>query len=636
MTSKAFEKAKWIWIFDGNGADQYAEFFDTVTYSGDAILKISCDSDYAVFLNGKYVASGQYGDFEHYKIYDEIDLSEMLTEGDNALKILAYHTGAATSRYRPAKAGLLYEVTAGDTVIAYSREGVPSRKSPNYRSGLCRFLSVQLGFTFEYDSTAEETNLTPSVEVEKYCRLLPRPIKRQKILKKREMKSVKALSPNHYLVDLGGECVGLPQLELYSDTEQWVKVAFGEHIKDGRVRDTIGARNFYYRYKAKIGENAFTEYMIRLGCRYLEISSEEPLELRYAGLLPQVYEVEELPVRLENALDKRIYDACVNTLRLCMMEHYVDCPWREQALYAFDSRNQMLSGYYAFSDGNRDYARANLLLISEDRREDNLLSITYPSGTELAIPSFSLHYVTAVLEYTEHTGDTTLAKEVLPKLRSIIDAFLKRLQGGLISRFCGENMWNFYDWSEGANYKLGEAVGEDLFLNCLLVIALKSHGKICQILSFFDPYEEIVPQMITAIREAFLTDKRLFKAEKTKELLTILGNSLAILAGVATNEEAKIICEKIAHGELIDCSLSAKVTEYSALISVDAEKYKPFILDEIRRDYSKMLESGSDTVWETLGGCDDFSGAGSLCHGWSAIPVYFYHSLGAVKPSPVG
>lgn len=37
-----------------------------------------------------------------------------------------------------------------------------------------------------------------------------------------------------------------------------------------------------------------------------------------------------------------------------MHEHYEDYPWREQALYAFDSRNQALYGYYAF--GNYDFA----------------------------------------------------------------------------------------------------------------------------------------------------------------------------------------------------------------------------------------------------------------------------------------
>ena len=80
--------------------------------------------------------------------------------------------------------------------------------------------------------------------------------------------------------------------------------------------------------------------------------------------------IKEKQVKLDNALDQKIYDACVNTLKLCMMEHYVDTPWREQCLYVYDSRNQALCGYKAFEGGNADYVRANLKLISQDRRED--------------------------------------------------------------------------------------------------------------------------------------------------------------------------------------------------------------------------------------------------------------------------
>ncbi|MFQ7077041.1 MAG: hypothetical protein ACLRSW_03420 [Christensenellaceae bacterium] len=35
-----------------------------------------------------------------------------------------------------------------------------------------------------------------------------------------------------------------------------------------------------------------------------------------------------------------------------------------------------------------------------------------------------------------------------------------------------------------------------------------------------------------------------------------------------------------------------------------------------------MLKRGATTFWETIKGEADFEGAGSLCHGWSAVPVY--------------
>ena len=80
----------------------------------------------------------------------------------------------------------------------------------------------------------------------------------------------------------------------------------------------------------------------------MEIHTQAPIEIEYVGFIPQVYPVTEKKVILQDALDQKIYDACVNSLKLCMMEHYVDTPWREQCLYVYDSRNQALCGYKAF------------------------------------------------------------------------------------------------------------------------------------------------------------------------------------------------------------------------------------------------------------------------------------------------
>lgn len=63
------------------------------------------------------------------------------------------------------------------------------------------------------------------------------------------------------------------------------------------------------------------------------------------------------------------------------------------------------------------------------------------------------------------------------------------------------------------------------------------------------------------------------------------------------------------------------------LLIIDKEKHIHVILDDIEIVYTPMLKSGSTTVWETELGESDFAGAGSLCHGWSAMPIYYYHTL---------
>ena len=627
----AFEKSKWIWLCGESGPDSYAEFYCPFVYGdGGAVLRISADTDYALFVNGRYAASGQYGDFEWYKIYDEIDLTAMLSEGDNDISVIAYYNGVATSRYRPAEAGLIFEIVTDEGVIAYSDGSTPSRPSACYKSGACIPVSVQLGFTFSYDSTASPREYLPSRIVKKNCRLYPRPIPRQQLLAPRVPAYVKKLSDTRYLVDLGGECVGLPTLEFFTESEQTVTVAFGEHIIDGGVRSRIGARNFLFTYKAHAGDNSFTEYMLRLGCRYLELFCESPISLGQLTLIPQVVPVRERCADISDQVERRIYAACVNTLRLCMMEHYVDCPWREQALYAFDSRNQMLSGYYAFEGMNADYARASLKLISEDRREDGLLSITSPSGVPLAIPAFSLYYLLAVREYVEHTGDASFAREIMPKLSSIVSTFADRVSGGLVRGFTEEDKWSFYDWSEHLNLGCGGSGEPDLMLNCLYVIALDSLEYLCRKVGVPFTREGEAEAVRRAVRGAFLTEGG-YSVHSGKEELTSLGQALAILSGVATAERSRKLCEALVRGELSECSLSARVLVYEALMSVDADGYSDFIRADILDSYKPMLDFGSDTVWETARGAEDFSGAGSLCHGWSAVPVYIYHRLGVAR-----
>ena len=74
-------------------------------------------------------------------------------------------------------------------------------------------------------------------------------------------------------------------------------------------------------------------------------------------------------------------------------------------------------------------------------------------------------------------------------------------------------------------------------------------------------------------------------------------------------------------------SLSMRCFLYDALLAVDFEAYAPEILADIEKIYLPMTKMGIGTVWETEDGESAFGGAGSLCHGWSAMPIYYYHII---------
>lgn len=75
-----FSRSGWIWNEKDALADSYADFYVELNVKKveKTKIRLSCDSDYVLIVNGKYAASNQYADFEYYKIYDETDITEYL------------------------------------------------------------------------------------------------------------------------------------------------------------------------------------------------------------------------------------------------------------------------------------------------------------------------------------------------------------------------------------------------------------------------------------------------------------------------------------------------------------------------------------------------------------------------------
>jgi hypothetical protein len=106
-----------------------------------------------------------------------------------------------------------------------------------------------------------------------------------------------------------------------------------------------------------------------------------------------------------------------------------------------------------------------------------------------------------------------------------------------------------------------------------------------------------------------------------------LVNALAVKFGVVQGAEAESICKALTNGELVPCSLSMKCFTYDALLQVNEASYRAWVLEDIRKNYKPMVESGSTATWETADGAAAFENAGSLCHGWTALPIYYFRKL---------
>ena len=209
----------------------------------------------------------------------------------------------------------------------------------------------------------------------------------------------------YLLIDLMEEDAGFLDIDIELEGEAEILIGWGEHTHDLRLRTAVGPRNFAGRYVARSGRNRFTHLFRRAGLRYVELFVRaHACTLYYAGILPTHLPVSDKPrFHVADHLHQRIYEVSVRTLTSCMHEHYEDCPWREQALYTMDSRNQMLCGYYAL--GEYAMPRASLRLMALGLREDGLLELCAPARVPVTIPSFTAMFLVQLQEYHLFSGD---------------------------------------------------------------------------------------------------------------------------------------------------------------------------------------------------------------------------------------
>ncbi len=625
-----FTKARWIWLEDGGKPDEYGEFFVDFTPAGNRTeLVLSCDTDFAAYIGDTLVGFGQFPDFPHYKSVERLDLTPYVTEGKNTLRIVVWYHGVPdSSTYFPAEAGLIYEVVSGGTVVAYSEKGTPSRFATGYANHRCRPITMQLGYGFAYDATAEATEVKGSREIEKTVTFTERPIRRL-LLSDPVPGALVKNEGNRTLYDLGRETVGQVSFVIHATAPTKITVRWGEHAVDGWVRAYIHGRAFDFTYVAKAGENRFYMPLRRLGARFLEVEAEAPVRVETIALTPVEYPVDVYP--FDAGERQAIYDVGVHTLRCSMHDHYEDCPWREQGLYAMDSRNQMICGYYAFRE--YDFALASLMLMAKGQRADGLLNICAPAGVKLAIPSFSLIYPVQALEYEEHSG-RLVPDSVYAAAKTIIKTYRARMdEDALIPSYSmAEGLyWNFYEWTDGSD-NCGDPLNKvpgtpkrcDALMQVMYLRAEQAWAKLAARHGESD--EKDLSATVASFRKQFRREDGLYRLSPMNENTTQLLLSLVVLSGVATPEEIPALCAAIKSGETVEASLSMMAFVYDALLLADTENAK-WILADIDKKYGYMLSQGATTFWETVKGEQDFSTAGSLCHGWSAMPVYYFHKF---------
>jgi len=458
----------------------------------------------------------------------------------------------------------------------------------------------------------------------------------------------------YLLIDMQREEAGLFTLELDGEEGATIDAAYGEQLDDLRVRARVGGRNFAFSYKVREGHQEFTHYFKRIAGRYVQLhisGLKHGVTLYRAGIRPARYPLEyKGSFACKDHLFNKIYDVSVRTLELCMHEHYEDTPWREQALYAMDSRNQALCGYYCF--GEYDFAQSAFSLFAENVGSDGLMEICAPAKDRITIPTFSMAWVVAIRDLVLYSGRIATAERLLPTVKKILDACIGRMQNGLMKTPDAARYWNFYEWADGLDDSMifSDPSARDLDrfdapLNLFFCLALQAGVKLAQWAGDHEAsarYAGCADELTAAFHPVFWDDTngayKTYAGKNYPGHFAELTQALALCSGVVPEGCAGLVRARLAekNNSLVRTTLSYALYKYEALLQ-ESERYASTVFEDIAADWGHMLYNGATSFWETIKGADDFDKAGSLCHGWSAIPVYFFHAyILGIKPLEPG
>lgn len=702
----------WIWMpGTGHEPNQYMEFQCEFTLNANAGVELclAADTNFVAFLNGECVGTGQFSDFPEEKSFSRMDVKNAVVHGRNVLSVLVHYCGADHFSYIPGLPGLWFRLRCGEDEVI-SDENTLCRVSPAYGQGDMPRLTPMMGFTFEYDARKDGDAWVPAGIVSGIGTPVERPLPMLELKQRtasrivgqgllnrtdKESTTVAKLMQHDFLscrrdfelfeniskgaaeagslpviidsenlehadgayiiLDMEREECGFIDLEVEAPAGTVVDIAVGEHLADGRVRAAIGNYGFASRYITKDGRQRFAHYLNRYAGRYAELHITRltgSFTLHYVGLIPSEYPLDMQGRFISpDTRMNRIFEVSQRTLHLCMHEHYEDCPWREQALYANDSRIQALTGYYAF--GEYDFPRVSFDLLAQTLGDDGYQEMCAPMKLKFTIPSFTMSWFLAVADHLRFSGDVEAARRQLPRMRTMLGAYHSKLIDNLLPSPQGTRYWHFYDWSDGAlcgrevHPDRGGLTGRrfDAPFNFFFVLALRAVREVaraCGEPALADDCRDQAEATTRATHARFWKESaqayETFAGEQGGEHFAELTQALALLCEAPDNPCARKLRLRLSQPDngWVPTTLGQSLYKFEALLT-EPDLFASNVFQSVSTDWGYMLEQGATSFWETIKGSDDFGFAGSLCHGWTALPAYLYQTyLLGIRPTAPG
>lgn len=422
------------------------------------------------------------------------------------------------------------------------------------------------------------------------------------------------------VLDLGREVAGFVGIDVDGPPGASVEVVHAEGLSKVLFREGQ-VHGHYDRVTLPGGPATFETYHPR-AMRFIQLQvGPAPAAVRISRLTVREfsYLVDEVGFfACSDGALQRLWEMGKETVRLCMFDTYVDCPYREQAQWWGDVRVSAMANYYAF--GDHDLASQALRQLGETQADTGLFEVFYPSGRlSWRWPSYSFLWGNALREYFLYTGDRSVPVEMMGALRRLL-AYGKRNVSGLLEGTAG-----FTDHGYG---------GGQACLNAFFYRALTDGMEVMRLLNDRDgleEYEAASERIRNAFNDRFFSEEEGTYVDPPEKGRPLFVNALALYAGLVPEERSQGVVGAVLAGK---GELSPYFTYY-VMEGLCRYGHHREVLDIIRLRYGAMVESGGTTLWEASD--PTFAWRPSLCHGWSGAPsIFLQREVLGVRPTRPG
>ena len=321
-----------------------------------------------------------------------------------------------------------------------------------------------------------------------------------------------------------------------------------------------------------------------------------------------------------------IWDISVRTLRRCMHETYMDCPFYEQLQYAMDTRSEVLYTYMISADDR--LARQAMEAFRRCQRPDGAINSCAPANRSNVIPGFAIFYLLMVHDHMMYFGDKALVRQHLPAIDRVLTFFGDHLNSlGVVGKVGGKIMrsryWSFIDWSTkwegGVPNASDQGTGAITMESLLYLFGLQHAAELADYVGFPDmaqDYRSRAGALKAAIQDHCMGEykgQRLVQDGPGINEYSVHCQAFALLTGVVSPEEGRAMLEKtVGNPDLAQSSVAFMFYLFRALEMCGwYEK-----TDELWELWRQMVRDNLTTCVE------NDTDARSDCHAWASLLCY--------------